>query len=194
MTDNSYSLTPVNEFTRRHGTLMAQKYPKAVVFDLDYTLWPCWCDTHISTPLKSLSNETVVDRYGYELSFYKDVGAIFEDLLANGVVIISASRTSAPSVARKLLKLLHLIGKPAMEHFDHMEWGTFSKKKHISSALQMYPEIEFTDLILYDDEMRNRDVEQLGCVFAHVPNEQHGLTMSVYKRGLTEWRKRQANA
>lgn len=37
--------------------------PKMIAFDLDYTLWPFWVDTHVSAPLKAKSGGThSVDR------------------------------------------------------------------------------------------------------------------------------------
>ncbi|KAH3688573.1 hypothetical protein WICPIJ_000454 [Wickerhamomyces pijperi] len=170
-------------------------YPKVVVFDLDYTLWPCWCDTHISPPVKAKSTDIVIDKRKFELSFYKDVPKIFEELIANDVLIVSASRTCAPAVARKLLTLLHINDQPAIDHFDFMEWGTFSKTKHIKAAMdrikqEMDLDIPFEEVILFDDEWRNKDVESIGVHFAHLPNEDVGLTYDIFQKALFSYREK----
>ncbi|CCV00659.1 unnamed protein product [Malassezia sympodialis ATCC 42132] len=55
-------------------------WPKLVVFDLDYTLWPLWVDTHVDPPLqrRGAALNEVFDRClthssGQAMSFYPDV-------------------------------------------------------------------------------------------------------------------------
>ena len=51
--------------------------PKIIVFDIDYTLWPFWVDTHVTPPLKTVNNGSKVqDRYRERFGFYEDVPSI----------------------------------------------------------------------------------------------------------------------
>ncbi|KAK8051939.1 hypothetical protein PG993_003324 [Apiospora rasikravindrae] len=85
--------------------------PRLVVFDLDYTLWPFWVDTHVYPPLKVVAgshNSTAVDKVGETFAFYNDVPSVLHGLGIAGIKIAVASRTSAPDLGRELLKMLHV--------------------------------------------------------------------------------------
>jgi magnesium-dependent phosphatase 1 len=171
------------------------EYPSVVVFDLDYTLWPLWCDTHISMPLKAQTKRKVLDRYGTEIAFYKDVELIFLELEAQGVIIVGASRTATPRVAQELLSLLHIGEKPAIKYFYSLQWGQGSKIKHISKAakeLGMVNELKQGEFVLFDDEYRNSDVKSINCTFVHLDDESIGLTRRKFEKGIESWKKKNA--
>lgn len=141
--------------------------PKMMVFDLDYTLWPFWVDTHVTPPLKaSATHDSVKDRVGESFAFYDDVPSILHALRERGIKVGAASRTSAPDLGREMLRLLHIADaegkkRKAMEYFDHLEIYPGSKITHFV-RLQKATGLKYEDMLFFDDESRNRNVESLG--------------------------------
>ncbi|KAI0044063.1 magnesium-dependent phosphatase-1 [Auriscalpium vulgare] len=176
---------------------MTSHLPRLVAFDLDYTLWPLWIDTHISSSVKrdgDTINE-VHDRYGEKVSFYHDVPQILHRLRAAELVIAACSRTSATALARQALSLLlvhakagdkHAKPQPAIEFFDQLEIYPGSKIKHFKQ-LHEKTGIPYSEMLFFDDERRNKEVESLGVTFVLVHN---GLDNRTFEHGLDEWRKR----
>ncbi|KAF3006477.1 hypothetical protein E8E13_003888 [Curvularia kusanoi] len=141
--------------------------PKIVVFDLDYTLWPFWVDTHVTGPIKATEGGLKVkDRYGEAYGFYNDVGGILEALKAKGILIGAASRTHAPELGREMLKLLKVpssSGSPtrAIDYFDHLQIYPGNKTTHFE-RIHRDSGIDYEDMLFFDDESRNKNVEVLG--------------------------------
>ncbi|EDM14261.1 similar to magnesium-dependent phosphatase-1 (predicted), isoform CRA_c [Rattus norvegicus] len=84
------------------------RLPKLAVFDLDYTLWPFWVDTHVDPPFHKSSDGTVRDRRGQDIRLYPEVPEILGRLQSLGVPVAAASRTSEIEGANQLLELFDL--------------------------------------------------------------------------------------
>lgn len=102
--------------------------PSLMVFDLDYTLWPFWVDTHCTGPLKPATphkpgdksapsndsyNAAMIDRYGEHFSFYVEVPTVLAAARAKGLAMSVASRTHAPAMAKDMLRGLYVPALPA---------------------------------------------------------------------------------
>ncbi|OAQ65953.1 magnesium-dependent phosphatase-1 family protein [Pochonia chlamydosporia 170] len=175
--------------------------PKLIVFDLDYTLWPFWVDTHVLGPLKpNTTHSLATDRKGEDFAFYTDVPYILQLLPhavsdANAPIKLGiASRTHAPSIAKDLLRMLHLPptedgDKPrkAVDVFDGgMEIYPGSKVKHIE-ALHKRTGVKYEDILFFDDESRNQETESLGITMRLVRD---GVCWAEIEKGVEEWRRR----
>lgn len=166
------------------------RYPAMVIFDLDYTLWPFWCDYHIDPPVSKGTGAKLRDSSGFEIHLFKDVESIILELHQKGVKIIGASRTPTPHIAKNILSLLEIEGHPMSHYFDSLQWGEGSKVRHITNAvheLGMRAELENGSAILFDDEWRNKDVEKINCNFAFIENYRAGLTREIFEAAMREW-------
>lgn len=111
--------------------------------------------------------------------------------------MVSASRTHAPKIAEKMLKLLHVPHDgqliPSTDLFHYKVWGMGSKIAHFKEIHELTG-VAYTDMVFFDDEMRNRDVEQrLGVTFVPI-DETVGLTWSVFEKGIARWKAGRLNS
>ncbi|KAK7525500.1 magnesium-dependent phosphatase-1 [Phyllosticta citriasiana] len=173
--------------------------PKLLAFDLDYTLWPFWVDTHVTPPLKAEANGLKVkDRYGESYGFYRDVGSVLVAARQKGIKVAAASRTCAPELGREMLSLLRIpssssaddsvkgSGERAANFFDYLQIFPGSKTTHFAK-IRDASGIDYEEMLFFDDEARNRNVETLGVVMCLVRD---GVTRDEIDRGVELWRKR----
>ncbi|XP_072866956.1 magnesium-dependent phosphatase 1 isoform X4 [Chlorocebus sabaeus] len=102
------------------------RLPKLAVFDLDYTLWPFWVDTHVDPPFHKSSDGTVRDRRGQDVRLYPEVPEVLKRLQSLGVPGAAASRTSETEGANQLLELFDLI---RCYLHSYPEWNESSNSK-----------------------------------------------------------------
>ncbi|KAF9700265.1 hypothetical protein EKO04_001682 [Ascochyta lentis] len=166
--------------------------PKMMVFDLDYTLWPFWVDTHVTGPIKATEGGLKVkDRYGEAYGFYNDVGGVLVALKAKNILVGAASRTHAPDLGREMLRLLKIPSSSgsstrAIDYFDHLQIYPGSKTTHFE-RIHRDSGIEYEEMLFFDDESRNKNVEVLGVTMKLVPR---GVSRDVIDEGVKGWRKR----
>ena len=155
--------------------------PKLFVFDLDYTLWPFWCDTHVTPPVHTDDKNQVIDRCQFIAKLYNDVYQILDALHKRGFLIAAASRSHAPDIAQQLLELFGLD-----KFFTYKEIYPGTKLKHFEKFKQQ-SQLEYNEMIFYDDEHRNIvEIGKLGVTCQHVSDD--GLTLSEFQDGLKKFR------
>jgi len=137
---------------------------KLIVFDLDFTLWDAggtWCDC-TNPPYKRINNH-IEDSLGSKIKLYPEVLNILSELKKQNYTMALASRTEAPSWAFQLLNLFEI-----ENYFNHKEIYPGSKIQHFQQ-LKNTTGISFSDMVFFDDEMRNiREVGDLGVHTVYV--------------------------
>lgn len=184
--------------------------PSLFVFDLDYTLWPFWVDTHVTPPIKAVPSSSyttaATDRTGDTFKFYSDVPHILYALsLTSKTRVGVASRTHAPDLAREMLKILY-VGPPSQQDAEEgkKKSDKFKPKRALDlfdGGLEIYPSskirhmealakkngVRYEEILFFDDESRNRDTETLGVTMYLVRD---GVSWREVENGVREWRAR----
>jgi magnesium-dependent phosphatase 1 len=175
--------------------------PKLIVFDLDYTLWPFWVDTHVDGPLKKPVPGTkdagyaVRDAHNGSFGFYNEVASILSSVHSKSILMGVASRTCTPDLARQMLSYLHIpptttsestTAPSAASLFDYLEMYPGSKTNHFKS-IHKRSGVAYEEMLFFDDESRNRNVEDLGVTMQLVES---GVTRAAVDKGIRRWRER----
>lgn len=107
-------------------------------------------------------------------------------------VLALASRTETPERAITLLNLLHIRpgserpAKRAIDFFSFRQIFPADKRLHFAE-LHKASGIAYEDMLFFDDERRNRNVESLGVVMRLVED---GVTFDEVDAGVRDWRRK----
>lgn len=106
-------------------------------------------------------------------------------------MIGAASRTQAPDLGREMLKLLKIPSSSgsstrAVDYFDNLQIYPGNKTTHFE-RIHRDSGIEYEEMLFFDDESRNKNVEVLGVTMKLVPR---GVSRDVIDEGVRAWRKR----
>jgi len=99
------------------------------------------------------------------------------------------SRTHAPPLAREMLSLFQMDvdGERIMviEFFEDTQIYQGSKMTHFKKVKDATG-IEYRDMLFFDDEARNKEVEKLGVVMQLVRD---GMSWKEFNEGVRNWRR-----
>ncbi|GBG78240.1 hypothetical protein CBR_g26273 [Chara braunii] len=155
---------PAKAFERA-ATLLRErdKLPSLVVVDLDYTVWPYWCEC-----LPSRVHPHI----------YPDARGILEALHAAGVKLAVASRTPTPEIARVFLDKLKLTPLFA----DMQIYPSWTNKTEHFQKISRNTGIPYSEMLFFDDEDRNTiTMSKLGVASILVDE---GITLEALREGL----------
>ncbi|EOX91942.1 Haloacid dehalogenase-like hydrolase superfamily protein isoform 3 [Theobroma cacao] len=122
-----------------------QKLPRLVVFDLDYTLWPfyCECCDEDETPY-----------------LYQHAKAILLALKEKGIDIAIASRSPTPQIAKTFLDKLGIRSMFVAEEI----FSSWTHKTEHFQRIHRRTGVPFSSMLFFDDEDRNIEADGNTCI------------------------------
>ncbi|KAJ0011387.1 hypothetical protein Pint_33428 [Pistacia integerrima] len=145
---------------------MFQVLPRLVVFDLDYTLWPFYCECRSKREMPSL---------------YPHAKGVLYALKDKGIDIAVASRSPTANIANTFLDKLSIksifVTKEIFSSWTH-------KTDHFQS-IHTRTGVPFNSMLFFDDEDRNIQAVSLMGVTSILVN--NGVNLGALRQGLTKF-------
>ncbi|CAN8270768.1 unnamed protein product [Cochlearia groenlandica] len=145
---------------------MFQVLPKLIVFDLDYTLWPFYCECLSKRESPSL---------------YPQAKGVLSGIKEKGIEMAVASRSPTCDIANTFLEKLNI-----KSFFVAKEiYSSWSHKTEHFQKIHTRTGVPFNEMLFFDDEDRNiKSVSKMGVTSILVGN---GVTLGAFRQGLNEF-------
>jgi len=187
-------------------SLISKMNPSAIVLDLDYTIWPFYCNKDVVEPFTMCQDGNIRDRYGRLANPYPDVPGIIAHIVDKGIPIIFASRNRSKISIEALLRTIPIkcqdenintiwdaLMLPTQLHAYSSDGIGRGKDKHFA-AIHKDTLINFSRMIFYDDIPENIVAAKTQGTTSVLLNRAQGLTWKKFSQGIVEWRSRKMHA
>ncbi|XP_078442140.1 haloacid dehalogenase-like hydrolase (HAD) superfamily protein [Wolffia australiana] len=145
-----------------------QALPRLVVFDLDYTLWPFYCECRSKKDMPRL---------------YPQARGILHALKDKGIDIAIASRSPTPDIAKAFLEKLELQSSFVAQEI----FSSWTHKTEHFQRIHRRTGLPFKSILFFDDEDRNIEaVSNMGVTSVHVGN---AVNLEAFHLGLKSFAK-----
>nr|AFK45452.1 unknown [Medicago truncatula] len=145
---------------------MFQVLPRLVVFDLDYTLWPFYCECRSKHDTPSL---------------FPHSRGILSALKDEGIDTAIASKSPTPDIATTYLDKLKIT---SMFVAQEIFYSSTHKTEHFQK-IHSKTGVPYNSMLFFDDDNNNmKPVSNLGVTSILVRN---GLNLGVFREGLTRF-------
>ncbi|KAF7829283.1 magnesium-dependent phosphatase 1-like [Senna tora] len=143
-----------------------QNLPRLVVFDLDYTLWPFYCECYYEDDMPYL---------------YPQARGILYALKEKGIDMAIASRSPTSNIAKSFLKKLGIQSLFVAQEI----FSSWTHKTDHFQRIHRKTGIPYGSMLFFDDEDRNIGaVSKMGVTSILVGD---GVNLAALRKGLSEF-------
>ncbi|KAL5556558.1 hypothetical protein UlMin_038794 [Ulmus minor] len=145
--------------------------PRLIVFDLDYTLWPLYCEFDYKNP-----------------HLYAKARGVLNALKEKGIDLAVASRTPTPDIANRYLRQL---GLQSMFVAKEIYPSSTHKTGHLKE-IHNKTGVPYNSMLFFDDENRNiREVSKMGVTSILVDD---GVNLEALRQGLAAFSQKSSSS